>query len=129
MRVPFPYTDRPVHQYRPALVISRTGTGEDRRLVWVLMITSAENKLWPGDVDLGDEFREAGLPVPSLVRTAKVATIETTLAEIFERSERENRPTHEIADQVAEERIAASRRANAIADRALGGVAEQAAAG
>ena len=39
------------------------------------MITSAENRGWPGDVALND-LVAAGLPVPSLVRTAKIATIE-----------------------------------------------------
>lgn len=76
VRVPFPYTDRPVRQHRPALVISTSGIGEGRRLVWVLMITSAVNKPWPGDVNLGDHYRGAGLPAPSLVRTAKIASIE-----------------------------------------------------
>jgi len=100
VRVPFPYTDKPVRQYRPALVISRAGTGEDRRLVWVLMITSAENKLWPGDVDLGDDFREAGLPVPSLVRTAKVATIDPGSAERLGRLDAAHlqRVLEEVAD-------------------------------
>ncbi|MFQ5347993.1 MAG: type II toxin-antitoxin system PemK/MazF family toxin, partial [Rhodothalassiaceae bacterium] len=44
-------------------------------LLWVLMITSAENRGWPGDVDISD-IAAAGLPVPSVVRTAKIATIE-----------------------------------------------------
>lgn len=80
-----------------------------------------------GLINIAQELRPGGYSRARAL--AQVATIETTLAEIFERSERENRPTHEIADQVAEERIAASRRANAIADRTLSGVAEQAAAG
>ena len=41
VRVPFPYTDRSTRQRRPALVISAGGLGEDRRLIWVAMITSA----------------------------------------------------------------------------------------
>lgn len=39
------------------------------------MITSAENHGWPGDVIVRD-LTLAGLPVASLVRTAKIATIE-----------------------------------------------------
>jgi mRNA interferase MazF len=39
------------------------------------MITSAENRGWPGDLAIGD-LTLAGLPVPSLVRIAKIATIE-----------------------------------------------------
>jgi mRNA interferase MazF len=71
VRVPFPYTDRPVLQRRPALVIA-TPTAD---LLWVIMITSAANRGWAGDVDVSD-LAGAGLPVPSLVRTAKIATIE-----------------------------------------------------
>jgi antitoxin PrlF len=43
IKVPFPYTDRPVRQRRPAL------------------ITSAENRGWPGDVAVSD-LAAAGLP-------------------------------------------------------------------
>ncbi len=45
------------------------------------MITSAENRAWPGDHDLGSAYREAGLPAPSIIRTSKIATIETRHAE------------------------------------------------
>lgn len=76
IRVPFPYTDRPVRQHRPALVVTSKGTGEHNSLLWVLMITSAENRSWPGDVPFGERYAEAGLPAPSVVRTAKIATIE-----------------------------------------------------
>jgi mRNA interferase MazF len=46
-----------------------------RGLLWVLMITSADNRGWEGDVAI-DDHRGGGLPAPSLVRTAKIATIE-----------------------------------------------------
>ncbi|MFC0634173.1 type II toxin-antitoxin system PemK/MazF family toxin [Brevundimonas balnearis] len=75
VRAPFPYTDRETRQHRPALVVA-AGLGEERRMVWVLMITSAENRPWPGDVDVGPEHRACGLPAPSVVRTAKIATVE-----------------------------------------------------
>lgn len=81
IRVPFPYTDRPVRQNRPALVVSRGGVGEDERFLWVVMITSAENRPWPGDVAIGDLYPSVGLPAPSLVRTVKIATIEASSAE------------------------------------------------
>jgi mRNA interferase MazF len=77
VRVPFPYTDRPVRQHRPALVVSTlvvsamSGPG----LAWVLMITSAENRGWPGDVPVSD-LSEAGLPAQSVIRTEKVATVD-----------------------------------------------------
>ncbi len=41
------------------------------------MITSAENRGWPGDLPVKD-LVGAGLPVASVVRTAKIATIEAT---------------------------------------------------
>ncbi len=69
------YTNRPTRQSRPALVVS-TGSGNDAlSLLWVVMVTSAENRGWPGDVPLAD-LAGTGLPAPSLVRTAKIATIE-----------------------------------------------------
>ena len=81
IRVPFPYTDRSTRQRRPALVVSRGGLGEDRRLLWVAMITSAENRAWPEDVPFGATYADAGLPAPSLIRPCKLATIESSHAE------------------------------------------------
>lgn len=80
VKVPFPYTDRPVRQRRPALVVATKGIQQDHGLLWVLMITSAENRGWPGDVDVSD-LAAAGLPAESVVRTAKIATIEAKEAE------------------------------------------------
>jgi len=76
IKVPFPYTDRAARQYRPALVVSRGGIEAAHGLLWVAMITSAENRGWPGDVTVAN-LRTAGLPSPSLIRTAKLATIES----------------------------------------------------
>jgi mRNA interferase MazF len=72
--VPFPYADRLAEKRRPALVIS------NRRLapfglIWVTMITSADNAPWSCDVTIADLAR-AGLPAPSVVRAAKIACIE-----------------------------------------------------
>lgn len=77
VRVPFPYTDRETRQHRPALVVSRGGVGEGHDLLWVVMITSAANRGWPGDVSLAEDFRSVGLPVPSVIRPTKIATIES----------------------------------------------------
>jgi mRNA interferase MazF len=74
IKVPFPYTDRSTRQSRPALVVSRPALEERHGLLWVVMITSAENRGWPGDVAV-DDLGMAGLPVASVVRTAKIATI------------------------------------------------------
>jgi mRNA interferase MazF len=76
VKVPFPYTDRSTRQSRPALVVS-TGLEDAHKLVWVVMITSAENRGWPGDVAITN-LAEAGLPAPSVVRAAKIATIDAT---------------------------------------------------
>jgi mRNA-degrading endonuclease toxin of MazEF toxin-antitoxin module len=50
VKVPFPYTDRSTRQSRPALVVSTGGIEAAHGLLWVVMITSAENRGWPGDV-------------------------------------------------------------------------------
>lgn len=75
VRAPFPYTDRDTRQHRPALVVA-SNLGAQQRMVWVLMITSAENRPWPGDVHAGEDYRACGLPAPSVIRTAKIATVE-----------------------------------------------------
>jgi mRNA interferase MazF len=75
IKVPFPYTDRATRQSRPALVISSGGLEDNHGLLWVLMITSAANRGWPGDVEIGN-LATAGLPAPSVIRTAKIATID-----------------------------------------------------
>jgi mRNA interferase MazF len=81
VRVPFPYTDRSTRRRRPALVVSRGGLGESGRLLWVAMITSAENRARPDDVPFGVAYADAGLPAPSLIRPSKLATIESGHAE------------------------------------------------
>lgn len=79
IKVPFPYTDRATRQSRPALVVSTARLEELHGLLWVAMITSAENRGWPDDVPVADLTR-AGLPVPSLIRCAKIATIDASHA-------------------------------------------------
>jgi mRNA interferase MazF len=91
VKVPFPYTDRPVRQRRPALVVAANGIQEAHGLLWVVMITSAENRGWPGDVEVS-ALAAAGLPAPSVVRTAKIATIEAKDAERIGFLEGEDRP-------------------------------------
>lgn len=80
VRVPFPYTDRSTRQHRPALVVSDGGLGEGEGLLWVLMITSAANRRWPDDIDLGESYVDVGLPAPSVIRPSKIATIEAVHA-------------------------------------------------
>ena len=80
VRIPFPYNDRSTRQHRPALVVSHGELGEGGGLLWVVMITSAENGRWDGDVEITD-LGAAGLPAPSIVRPCKIATIEARHAE------------------------------------------------
>jgi mRNA interferase MazF len=80
VKVPFPYTDRPVRQRRPALVIAAGELVSAHGLLWLAMITSATNRGWPGDVMVSD-FSAAGLPIASIVRPAKIATIDAGDAE------------------------------------------------
>lgn len=80
VKVPFPYTDRPVRQHRPALVVAAGQLEANHGLLWVLMITSAENRRWDSDVVVSN-LEAAGLPAPSMVRCAKIATIEARDAE------------------------------------------------
>jgi len=72
--VPFPYSDRFAEKRRPALVISNKRL-EALGVLWVAMITSAENESWPGDVSISEVGR-AGLPAPSIIRPAKIACID-----------------------------------------------------
>ena len=81
VRVPFPYTNRPVQQRRPAIVVSSARFGAETHLLWVVMVTSAENRAWPGDVSLITTYAEFGLPAPSIIHTAKIATIESSHAD------------------------------------------------
>ena len=75
VKVPFPSTNRHVQQRRPALVVAVPDAPGAPQLLWVLMVTSAANRGWPGDVAVSD-FRAAGLPAASVVRSAKIAMIE-----------------------------------------------------
>jgi len=80
--VPFPYTDRLAEKRRPAIVISASQLIASFGLVWLAMVTSAENRRWECDVDVSD-LRMAGLPAPSLIRPAKIATVDA--ARVLER--------------------------------------------
>lgn len=77
IKVSFPYTDRSTRQSRPALVVSTGGIEDAHGQLWVAMITSAQNRGSPGDVPVND-LALAGLPVASVIRTAKIATIEAS---------------------------------------------------
>ena len=74
--VPFPYTDQNSEKRRPALVISEPALDKDHGLTWLAMITSAGNRGWVADVAIADQSA-AGLPSPSIIRAAKIATVDT----------------------------------------------------
>lgn len=74
--MPFPFVEAPRLRDRPALVVSAGSLGGDAELLWVLMITSAANRGWPGDISLETRFAECSLGVPCVIRTAKISTVE-----------------------------------------------------
>lgn len=80
MRVPFPHAERSVVVSRPALVIGTRPVGLEGLLTWTLMITNARRESWPGDVDIPNS-EAIGLLIPSKVRSAKIAAVETATAE------------------------------------------------
>jgi mRNA interferase MazF len=79
IKVPFPFPAVAAGKFRPALVVSSPELQEFHGLLWVLMITSAKNKPWAGDVEV-THLEEAGLPAPSVVRCARIAAVETSAA-------------------------------------------------
>ena len=73
--VPFPYSDKMAEKRRPALVVSgsKFNTG---RFLWVVMITSKVDGSASEVVQF--DHAKAGLSKPSVVRVAKLATIEAS---------------------------------------------------
>ena len=92
--VPFLYIEREVRKRRPAVVVSDPALAHQHALLWVVMVTSAANPSWPNDVAIED-LAVAGLPKPSVVRAAKIATVEAG------RCERLGRLADEAAAAVA----------------------------
>jgi mRNA interferase MazF len=73
--VPFPYTDKPQSKVRPGLVVSTPRLHQKTCMYYVAMITNAQHDAWEGDV-LVSNLPESGLPIPSRVRPAKLATFD-----------------------------------------------------
>ncbi len=109
VKVPFPYTARPIRQHRPAVVVAADHLETDYGLQWVVMITSAENRRWADDVVVSD-LDAAGLPAPSVVRCAKIATIEARDAERIGSLPSKDRAR--IADNIARALAAVVKRAS-----------------
>ncbi len=77
--VRFPFADLAATKKRPALVLAHTARSQRHRLVTLAMITSQVEALrLDGDVRLED-WKEAGLLHPSLLRMAKIATVDADL--------------------------------------------------
>ena len=72
--VPFPYSDRKSTKRRPALVVSLDEFNARSGYLWVAMIPTAAQLPLPDDIAL--DYEKAGLTVASVVRVAKIATIE-----------------------------------------------------
>jgi mRNA interferase MazF len=72
--VPFPYSERTHATVRPAVVVSASALAASTGMHYVAMITNAAHRPWRGDVQVSD-LGSAGLPVESVVRPAKIATI------------------------------------------------------
>jgi mRNA interferase MazF len=59
---------------RPALVVSNPEFEKSTGLVWVAMITTPDHERRFGDIPISDQTA-AGLPVASVVRASKLATL------------------------------------------------------
>jgi mRNA interferase MazF len=81
VKLPFPYVEVAATKHRPGLVLA---VFEDRRFLWVAMVTSAANARWPEDVALAN-LEKAGLPKASVVRPAKLAMVAFDAAEVIGR--------------------------------------------
>lgn len=79
--VKFPFTSLDTSKKRPALVLNSVQLTAKIEVVTVAMITSQIDGLkLSGDV-LMEDWKQAGLLHPSIIRLAKVATIEKDLIE------------------------------------------------
>ncbi len=77
--VPFPFADLSTNKRRPCLVLARVTPKRLPRHFIVCMVTSQlDGVVFEHDHVLGD-YAVAGLPKPSLVRVAKLVTIEETM--------------------------------------------------
>lgn len=73
--VPFPYVAREQLKRRPALIVSTKALLHRHGLLWVGMITSAAGGRRADDIEI-DDLAAAGLSKPSVVRAAKLASVE-----------------------------------------------------
>ena len=76
----FPFADDIMVKRRPALCVAAFSPTRKIELYWVLMITSTTLKGWRGDIEIKNR-KKAGLPIPSIVRSAKIACVDGSLIE------------------------------------------------
>ena len=76
--VPFPYSEQQQSVVRPGVIISTPRLHQKTRMYYVAMITNAQHAPWDGDVEISN-LKGAGLPVPSIVRPAKLATVDESV--------------------------------------------------
>lgn len=67
VRVPFPFTDRPVMKRRPALVLSGPDFQQQSGHLLLAMVTSANHSRCPSDWPIED-LQASGLPQACVVR-------------------------------------------------------------
>jgi mRNA interferase MazF len=78
--VDYPHVETKRLKRRPSLVVSCSALGPDLVVFWGMMITSAVNRGWPGDLVVADHLK-VGLPIASVIRTEKITTLECKGAE------------------------------------------------
>ena len=78
VQVDFPFGDRAEVRRRPALVIATVPVHAEFSLLWLAMITRASGGGWASDVPISD-LGAGGLQRPCVVRTGKVASIDSRL--------------------------------------------------
>jgi len=77
--LPFPFTDLRTTRQRPCVVLAAfQPKGLPKHYVVAMVTSNLSGLAFPGDAELG-KWSEAGLPKPSLVRLAKVVTVESSL--------------------------------------------------
>jgi len=80
VKFPCPCGSQPVQETCLGLVVAVHPGKKTPSLVWVLMIASADNQRWDGDVEIS--FPEpTGVTVPVVVRTVNIVTLEQDQAE------------------------------------------------
>ncbi|HEU0045448.1 MAG TPA: hypothetical protein VFQ64_12920 [Sphingomonas sp.] len=85
------------------MIVGRPWQGDEFRLYRAVMVTSSDNAGWPDDTPIGDHYRAAGLPNPSIVRPAKIVSVaENTASRLGRLPEPIVTRVRAAMDQVAE---------------------------